>query len=340
MGRAVTDTSRRALSMRGLFIAVACVVAVSVVAGAFVFAARSRSFSPSEMDLRAKYILSNSKFIEIDGEPVHYVDEGEGEPIVLLHGTFGSLRMWSDWAQVLSNHYRVIRFDRPPYGLSGPNPEGRYGTERETEIIAGLAGKLGLEKFFLVATSSAGWSATQYAAQHPEKIKGVVLSNIAVVPQPVDPTRNPWIVRQSRRLAGYLNGWRAEFEWREVLKVNMLNHAKVTEALVTEYTELNNRLVAYEASQRPRQARPTGDQTAESLGMITAPTLVLWSENDSERPPQPTAEDAMRFLGSADKTLVVIPRCEHMMPLDCGPESAAAAKAFFDRVSAPLANKP
>ena len=42
----------------------------------------------------------------------------------------------------------------------------------------------------------------------------------------------------------------------------------------------------------------------------------------------------MAFLGSQDKSLVIIPRCEHMMPLDCGPESAAAAVAFIDRISA------
>ena len=194
--------------------------------------------------------------------------------------------------------------------------------------------KLGLEQFYLVATSSAGWSVTQYAAQQPDKIAGVVLSNIAVLPHTVSPTRNPWIVRLSRVVAGYLKGWHPEFEWRGVLKVNMVNHDRITDALVTEYAELNGRLVSYEASQTPRPPVPTGQQTTQALGLIAAPALVLWSEDDSERPPQPTAEDAMRFLGSSDKTLVVIPRCEHMMPLDCGPESAVAAKAFFDRLTA------
>jgi len=308
------------------------VIACGVVA--FGLAARSGALSPTEAELRTKYMLPSSKIMEIDGETIHYTDEGQGEPVVLVHGTFGNLRMWSDWVSALSGHYRVIRFDRPPYGLSGPDPKGRYGAAREAEIISGLTTMLGLEKFYLAATSSGGASVTQYAAQHPEQIKGLVLSNIAVQPMPADPTRNPWIVRQSRKVAAVLNGWHPEWEWREVLKVNMVNHSKITDALVTEYTELNNRPASYHAAQQPRPAGVLGARTPSDLGKITAPTLVLWSENDSERPPTPVAEDAIKFLGSQDKSLVVVPRCEHMMPLDCGPESAAAALAFLDRVSA------
>ena len=317
----------------------ASVIVAAVGVGAFVLAARSGALSPTEAELRAKYMLPSSKIVEIDGETIHYADEGQGEPIVLVHGTFGNLRMWSDWVNALGGHYRVIRFDRPPYGLSGPDPNGRYGPEREAEIISGLTEKLGLEKFYLAATSSAGSSVTQYAAKHPEQIKGLVLSNIAVQAMPADPYRNPWIVRQSRKVAAFLNGWHPELEWREVLKVNMVNHDKVTDALVTEYTELNNRPASYHAAQQPRPATPSSTRTPEDLRKITAPTLVLWSENDSERPPKPVAEDAIKFLGSQDKTLIVVPRCEHMMPLDCGPESAAAALAFFDRVSANTADQ-
>lgn len=301
--------------------------------GAFALAARTGLLSPSETELRAKYMLPTSHVVEIDGEPIHYSDEGQGEPIVLVHGTFGNLRMWNEWVTALGGRYRIIRFDRPPYGLSGPDPEGRYGPEREVEIIEGLAAKLGLDKFFLVATSSGGQSATMYAASQPERIKGLVVSNIAVKPMPADPHRNPWFVRQSRKVSAYLNGWHPKAEWRAVLERNIVNHEKITDALVTEYRDLNNRPASYLAAQA-RPSPPPRDRTPGDLAKITAPTLVLWSENDSERPPQPVAEDAMKFLSSQDKSLVIIPRCEHMMPLDCGPESAAAAVAFIDRVVA------
>ncbi len=312
-------------------ILVATVVCVVLALAAFALAARSRALNPSEAELRAKYMLATSKMIEIDGAPIHYADEGQGEVIVLVHGTFGSLRMWEPWVTALKDRYRIVRFDRPPYGLSGPDPKDRYGLEREVAIIEGLVAKLGLEKFYLGATSSGGMSVTPYAAKHPEQIKGLVLANIAVKPAPIDPNRNTWFVRQSRKVAAMLNGWHPKAEWVDVLKRNIVAHEKVTDALVTEYTELNNRPASYLASQAPR---PPAPRTVEDLGKITAPTLILWSEDDSERPPHPDTDDAMAALAAEDKTVVIIPRCEHMMPLDCGPESAAAAKAFFDRVSA------
>ena len=99
--------------------------------------------------------------------------------------------MWKDWVTALGGRYRVIRFDRPPYGLSGPDPKGRYGAEREVEIIEALTDRLGIDTFYLAATSSGGVSATQYAAKHPERIKGLVFSNIAVRALPAIPTEIP-----------------------------------------------------------------------------------------------------------------------------------------------------
>ena len=127
-------------------------------------------------------------------------------------------------------------------------------------------------------------------------------------------------MRQSRKLSPYLGGWHPEMEWRAVLERNILDHAKVTDALVTEYAELNNRPASFLAAKArgPRRRRAAH---ARRPGEDHAPTLVLWSQDDSERPPRPVAEDAMSLLGARDKSLVIIPRCEHMMPLDCGPRA-------------------
>jgi pimeloyl-ACP methyl ester carboxylesterase len=321
--------------MKTILRALAVGIAVAILGlSAFAMALRSGLLSPTEAQLRAKYGLPTSQFVEIDGEPIHYSDEGEGEAIVLVHGTFGSLRMWKDWVATLGDRYRIVRFDRPPYGLSGPDPQDRYGPQREVEIIAALTARLGLQEFFLVATSSGGQSVTQFAAEHPQRIKGLVLSNIAVKPMPADPYRNTWMVRQSRKLSPYLGGWHPEMEWRAVLERNIIDHSKVTDALVTEYAELNNRPASFLAARARGPSPPPRERTPGDLAKITAPTLVLWSQDDSERPPRPVAEDAMALLGARDKSLVIIPRCEHMMPLDCGPASAAAAAAFIDRVSA------
>ena len=50
---------------------------------------------------------------------VHYRDEGDGDVILLIHGTGSSLHTWEKWAQGLIKSYRVIRPDLPAYGLTG-----------------------------------------------------------------------------------------------------------------------------------------------------------------------------------------------------------------------------
>ncbi len=300
----------------------------------FVVCARAGFLTPSEASLRAEYALPNSKFMDIDGEPIHYVDEGSGAPVVLIHGSLGSLLMWDDWVKALTGHYRVIRFDRPPGGLSGPDPKDRYDVEREVAIIEGLTTELGLGKFFLVATSSGGASGVTYAARHPEHLEGLVVSNISVGPTAPTPYRYPWILRELRAIDPIFKYWRSRAEWRLVLDYNIVDHTKITDALVRQYTDLNNRHIAFVAAQQSHAPiLAVMARTPQDLAKITAPALVLWSENDTEIPPHPAADDAMKYLASQDKTQILIPHCEHMMPLDCGPQSVAAAIPFFDRVS-------
>lgn len=307
---------------------------VLLAAGVFLLAARSGWLTADDAQLRARYGVPGSQFTDIDGQSIHFVDEGRGEPIVLIHGSFGSLRMWNDWARTLSAHYRVIRFDRPPMGLSGVEPHGHYDVDREMRVIEGLTAKLGVPRFFLAATSSAGMSGAAYAAAHPEQIRGLLLSNIAVgPPKPGSNHFGPGF-RLLLKIDPWLKGWHPEYFWRQVFLANFHDPDKITPALVTEWTELNNR--AQRMPPAPDSRKPFLElaRTPVDLPKITVPTLFLWSQND----PEVTLEDAGRkglaLSGATDKQLVVVPNCGHMMPLECSAESVVAAQAFFDRLVA------
>ena len=301
-------------------------------AGAFVLCARAGLLTPSEAELRARYGLPGSKFMDVDGEPIHYVDEGQGDAVVLVHGSFGSLRMWDGWARTLAPRYRVIRFDRPPMGLSGPDPNGDYDPEREVRIIGALTEKLGIAHFFLVATSSAGFSGAAYAAAHPEQIRGLILSNIAVGPLTLDRDHLPFVLKLVRAIDPLFKGWHPRELWRQVLRNNFADPSRVTPDLVREWTDLNNR-----AQRMPRApgARNPGSlfaRTPEDLRHITAPTLLLWSENDPEVPVDPVGKRGLGLLAAADKHLEIVPHCGHMMPIECSEPSVALAEAFLDRI--------
>ena len=78
-------------------------------------------------ELRERWAPPPSQFIEVGGQLVHLRDEGPRQdttPIVLLHGTSASLHTWDGWVAELSQTRRVIRFDLPGFGLTGPAGAG------------------------------------------------------------------------------------------------------------------------------------------------------------------------------------------------------------------------
>ena len=299
-----------------------------------VFAARAGWLTPDDAILRARYALPESRFVVISGEPIHVVEQGQGPAIVLLHGSYGSLRMWNDWASELAPRYRVIRFDRPPMGLSGPDPAGRYDTEREMQILAELIRSQGGERVFLVATSSAGVVGAAYAAANPEQLLGLVLANVAVGAIATGGDHRSARLKLLLRLDPWLGGWRPAAFWQEVMHANFFRPEKVTPQLAREWSDLNNR-----AQRMPRAtggASPATEfeRTPRDLAEIRTPTLLLWSQHDHELPVETVGARGLELLAASDKSLVVVPDCGHMMPLECGVSSARLAGAFFDRIAA------
>ena len=73
----------------------------------------------------------------VDGVRLRLRDTGphDAQAVILLHGFGASLDTWEPWAQALSARYRVIRFDLPGFGLTGPDPTGDYSDARETKIL-------------------------------------------------------------------------------------------------------------------------------------------------------------------------------------------------------------
>jgi pimeloyl-ACP methyl ester carboxylesterase len=300
---------------------------------ALVAGARNGLLTPGEAVLRGRYSLPASRFLAMDGQEIHYADEGRGDAIILVHGSFGSLRNWNAWAEALASGYRVIRFDRPRQGLSGPSPDGRYGIEQDIRLIRTLARELGLPRFFLVATSSGGELAAAYAAAYPETVNGLVLSNIAAGPLARETSHRSPLFRLLVWIDPVFRGWHPRLFWREIIRSNFAVPERVTPALVAEWTDLNNR------AQRmpPRVFAPTDPvpfaRTPADLARITAPTLVLWSAQDAELPAATVGQAVFDLLGATDKRLEIVPDCGHMLPLECGPESARVARAFFARLA-------
>jgi pimeloyl-ACP methyl ester carboxylesterase len=310
------------------------IVLVLAAIALLVHAARAGWLTADDATMRSRYALPESKYIDIDGETVHYVDQGSGPAIVLVHGSFGSLRMWNAWAERLTGKYRVIRFDRPRQGLSGPAPAGRTGTEQEMRIIAALTQQLGVDRFFLVATSSAGASGAAYAADHPAQVRALLLANVAVGAFNPAAGERPRMLRLLLAIDPWLKGYKPREFWRQVLLMNFHEPSKVTSELAQEWADLNNRAQRMPPAAFKGNPMAEFDKTVDDLKRMQVPTLLLWSDHDHELPLETVGRRGLELLGSGDKKLAVVANCGHMMPLECGADSVPDALAFFDRIVA------
>ena len=132
---------------------------------------------PAE-EIIEKYAYDNSEFLELDGMSVHYRINGDtGKTVVLLHGTAASLHTWEDWTTELSKYYRVVSFDMPGFGITGPEPNGIYTRERYLKFIDDMLVILNIDSCYMAGNSLGGYMTWSYAAKHPDKVMKIAILN-------------------------------------------------------------------------------------------------------------------------------------------------------------------
>ncbi|MBT4680312.1 MAG: alpha/beta hydrolase, partial [Flavobacterium sp.] len=133
-------------------------------------------------DLKNDYANEQSQFIEVNEMQVHYRDEGEGFPIVLVHGTAASLHTWDAWTHELKKTNRVIRMDLPAFGITGPNKDADYSIEAYTTFLHSFLEKLELKKFHIAGNSLGGNIVWNYTADYPNKVEKLILVDASGLP--------------------------------------------------------------------------------------------------------------------------------------------------------------
>ena len=115
------------------------------------------------------------------GVKIHYVVEGTGEPVILIHGLYSSAMM--NWnapgiTAELAKHHRVIALDCRGHGQSGkPDAEGAYGTNMVEDVVR-LMDHLHIAKAQIVGYSMGGMIAMKLEATHPDRVSGIVLGGM------------------------------------------------------------------------------------------------------------------------------------------------------------------
>lgn len=231
--------------------------------------------------LTARWAQPPSRFLPVGAMQVHLRDEGprgDPTPIVLLHGTSDSLHTWDDWAAALRGQRRVIRFDLPGFGLTGPDPQADYSIEAYVRFVLAVLDQLGVHSVVLGGNSLGGQIAWQTAHAQPDRVRQLVLVDAAgYALQPED-------VPMAFQLA---RSWPVNrlFEWvlpRGLVLASLRNvvgdPARVTSDQVDRYYDMAVRAGNRQALVQ-RLARPDPDQS-ERIRSLRQPTLVLWGARD------------------------------------------------------------
>lgn len=117
---------------------------------------------------------------EFDGLTLHYVSEGSGAPVLLLHGLGGFAGVWRHNLRALGRHAAVYALDLPGFGLSS-KPPGPYPLDFFVRVIESFRRALGLDRLTLVGHSLGGAVAGAYALAYRARVERVALVG-AVVP--------------------------------------------------------------------------------------------------------------------------------------------------------------
>ncbi|WP_210479240.1 alpha/beta fold hydrolase [Naasia sp. SYSU D00948] len=123
--------------------------------------------------------LARSAELRVAGRRVRYRDTGRGEPVLLVHGIGRSLEDWDEQHDLLSERHRVISVDLPGFGWSDRLPHTTT-LDRLARWIAVFLDELGVrEPVHLVGNSLGGAVAMTFAAEHPDRVRDLVLVNSA-----------------------------------------------------------------------------------------------------------------------------------------------------------------
>lgn len=123
-----------------------------------------------------KAVPRDGVLIEVNGETLHYTDEGSGPPIVMIHGLAGQLRNFArPMVDDLARDHRVIRVDRPGSGYSPRSASTSARLRVQAETIAELIRILKLDRPLIVGHSLGGALALAIALNHPDVVGGLAL---------------------------------------------------------------------------------------------------------------------------------------------------------------------
>ncbi len=122
-----------------------------------------------------------SKFVEVNGQKIHYVEKGEGKPVLFIHGNPTSSYLWRNIIPYAAQQGRAIAFDLIGMGKSD-KPDLAYRFSDHVPFVDGFIEALGLEDVTLVIHDWGSALGFHYAHRNPDSIRGIAFMEAVIRP--------------------------------------------------------------------------------------------------------------------------------------------------------------
>ena len=273
-------------------------------------------------ELEARYLDDSSRFLNLDGVRIHYRDQGAGQPLLLIHANFSNLIDWDPVVAELVESHRVIRFDMPSHGLTGPDPSGDYSLARTIEITERFVDALGLERFSIGGTSLGGTVSLHYASRHPERIEQLVLLSPGALEGREQARRG--VPDSARVLEIILPRALPEF----MLRSAWGQTGEVPEAMIDRWHDMWLR-EGQRAAQLDRLSQYDSGDLEGIAGEIEAPTLLLWGEANPQAKVEQAYELEEMLTGTETLRMIIYPGVGHMAYQEAGTQIGRDIRAWL-----------
>lgn len=282
-----------------------------------------------------------SHYKQINGFKYHYIDEGTGLPVVMVHGnptwSFYFRRVIND----LSDRYRTIAVDHIGCGLSDKPSEKdyQYILQNRIDDFEAIINELNIkEKIILIVHDWGGMIACAYALKHPDKIKGIVITNTSGFFPPGNKTLpfRLWLLKRFR-----------SFAKTGILKFNIFAHCAtfmasskglskdVKEALKAPYKHKDNRIATLKFVQDiPIDKEDVSYNLVKYVDdnlykLSSFPMLICWGMKDFVFDPDYLKEWKKRFPKAKVHTFL---NAGHYLFEDEPAKVSAVIQQFLDKI--------
>jgi haloalkane dehalogenase len=269
--------------------------------------------------------------LDLDGVRIHYVDEGEGETLLLLHGNPSWSFLYRKIIAALKSDFRCVAMDYPGYGMSDAPPRYGFTPQEHSKVLERFVERLGLSDLTIMVQDWGGPIGLGLAGRRPELVSRLIIGNTFAWPLAGD--------RRVRQFSWILGGpigrsltWAFDFVPRFFF-ARGLAHKPAPEVLAMYLAPWRQRARRRAAVIGPRQLVAASAYLEEVEGSLRnladRPTLIIWGMKDF------AFRDAERTRFErifAKHTTVLLDDASHFLQEDAGDRIAESFKAFRSKI--------